>query len=315
MKMRKQVTAVLALKTITTKVTLRMLAGGAISLLMLLSIYAGEASARPDGSRGYNCSSCHPGVPNQNPPPVLNPIGAKTVSENQALTFTATATDPNSNALTFSAGNLPTGATLTPAGAFSWTPTFSQAGNYDVTITVTDNGSPAASDSEIVTITVGNVNRAPVMGAIGASQTATEGQLLTFTATASDPDGNAVTFSGSNLPTGAAVSPSGAFSWTPSFNQAGSYPNVTITVTDNGSPVLTASRSFTITVGNGNQPPVLASIGARTATVGQPFTFTATASDPDGNALTFTGGNLPTGATLNATTGVFNWTPTRRREL
>ncbi len=83
MKMRKQVAVVLALKTITTKVTLRMLAGGAISLLMLLSIYAGEASALPDGSRGYTCSSCHSGRPDQNPPPVLAAIGAKRVNENQ----------------------------------------------------------------------------------------------------------------------------------------------------------------------------------------------------------------------------------------
>jgi len=78
-----------------------------------------------------------------NRPPVLNPIGAKTVSENQALTFTATATDPDGNALTFSGGNLPTGATLSAAGVFSWTPTFVQAGSYPVTVTVTDNGSPA----------------------------------------------------------------------------------------------------------------------------------------------------------------------------
>ena len=244
-----------------------------------------------------------------NQAPVLAAIGAKSVNENQPLTFTATATDPNGNALTFSAGNLPSGATLSPAGAFSWTPSFSQGGsNYNVTITVTDNGSPAASDSEVVTITVGNVNRPPVLSAIG-NRPATEGQLLTFTATATDPDGNAVTFSGSNLPTGATVSPSGTFSWTPSLTQAGSFPNVTITATDNGSPVLTASQSFTITVGNVNRPPVLAPIGARTATVGQLFTFTATATDPDGNAVTFSGGNLPAGATLTPA-GVFSWTPT-----
>lgn len=87
-----------------------------------------------------------------NRPPVLASIGAKSANEGQALTFKATATDPHPNtALTFSAGNLPTGATLNATtGDFSWTPTFSQAGNYDVTITVTDNGSPAASDFAVV---------------------------------------------------------------------------------------------------------------------------------------------------------------------
>ena len=242
-----------------------------------------------------------------NQPPVLNPIGAKTVNEGQPLTFTATATDPNGNALTFSGGNLPTGATLTPAGAFSWTPSFTQGQTtpYSVTITVTDNGSPVASDFETFTITVGNVNRPPVLAPIGA-KTGTEGQPLTFTATATDPDGNALTFSAGGLPTGATLTPAGAFSWTPTTGQAGNY-NVTVTVTDTGG--LIASEIVTITVGNVNRPPVLAPIGAKTGTEGQPLTFTATATDPDGNALTFSAGGLPTGATLTPA-GAFSWTPT-----
>ena len=65
-----------------------------------------------------------PPPPTANRPPVLAPIGSQSVSEGQPLTFTATATDPDGNALTFSGGSLPTGATLTPAGAFSWTPSF-----------------------------------------------------------------------------------------------------------------------------------------------------------------------------------------------
>ena len=247
-----------------------------------------------------------------NQPPVLNPIGAKNVNEGQLLSFTATATDPDGNALTFSGSNLPTGATVSPAGLFSWTPTFAQSGNYNVTITVIDNGSPPASDFETFTITVGNVNRPPVLGAIGASQTANEGELKTITITATDPDGDTLTFAGSNLPTGASVTNNGSgsatFAWTPSFTQAGSYPNVTITVTDNGSPAQSASAQFTITVANVNRPPVLAPIGNRTVSEGQTLAFTATATDPDGDALGFSGGNLPSGATLTPA-GAFSWTP------
>jgi Putative Ig domain/Abnormal spindle-like microcephaly-assoc'd, ASPM-SPD-2-Hydin len=296
-------------RTITTKKTLRMLAGGAISLLMLLFIYAGEASARPDGSYGYNCSSCHSGRPDQNPPPVLNPIGAKTVSENQALTFTATATDPNGNALTFSGGGLPTGATLNATtGAFSWTPSFTQGGqSYSVTVTVTDNGSPAASDFETFTITVGNVNRPPVLGAIGA-KTATEGTPLTFTATATDPDGGALTFSSATLPTGATLTPAGVFSWTPTSSQGQTTPfSVTVIVTDAGG--LNDQETFTITVGDVNRPPVLATIGNKNVNGGQPLAFQASASDPDGGALAFAATNLPAGASLSPS-GAFSWTPT-----
>ncbi len=298
-----------------------------------LNIAEITAGAQPGWTPGavntlYDMFSLVATVTNQNPPsitglldpattanrpPTLSPIGAKMVNEGQLLAFTVSATDPDGNILTYSGGNLPTGATLSPAGVFNWTPSFTQGGNYNVTITVTDNGSPAQSAFEIVTITVGNVNRPPVLGVLGASQTATEGLLKTIPISATDPDGDVVTFAGSNLPTGATLTDNlngtATFAWTPSLTQIGSYPNVTITVTDNGSPPQSASAQFTITVIDANQPPVLAPIGAKTTNVGQLLAFTATATDPDSNVLTFSAGNLPVGATFTPA-GAFSWTPT-----
>jgi len=90
-----------------------------------------------------------------NRPPVLTSIGAKTVNENESLAFTITASDPDGNDLTYTAGNLPTGASFNAAQhSFSWTPDYGTSGSYTVTFTVTDNGSPAQSDSEEITITV-----------------------------------------------------------------------------------------------------------------------------------------------------------------
>ncbi len=134
------------------------------------------------------------------------------------LSFTVTASDPDGDGLTFSASNVPTGASFNPSTrVFNWTPAFGDAGNYNVTFTVTDDGSPAESDSETVTITVGNVNRPPVLGTIG-SKSVDEGDLLTFTVTASDPDGDGLTFSASNVPPGASFNPSTrVFSWTPAL--------------------------------------------------------------------------------------------------
>ena len=90
-----------------------------------------------------------------NRPPVLNHIGAKTVDEGQLLEFTITANDPDGDNLGYSASNLPTGATFDSAAqTFTWNPGYGAAGNYTVTFTVTDNGTPIQSDSEDVTITV-----------------------------------------------------------------------------------------------------------------------------------------------------------------
>ncbi|MHC4637759.1 MAG: putative Ig domain-containing protein, partial [Planctomycetota bacterium] len=243
--------------------------------------------------------------------PVLDPVGNKTVDETQLLQFTVTASDPDGDNLTYSASNLPTGATFdSGTQVFTWTPDYTQAGTYpSVTFTVTDDGTPVESDSEAITITVNDVNRAPVLDPIG-DKTVDETQLLQFTVTASDPDGNNLTYSASNLPTGATFDPlTQVFSWTPDYTQAGTYPSVTFTVTDDGTPVESDSETITITVNDVNQPPVLDPIGDKTVGEGQLLQFTVTASDPDGNNLTYAASNLPTGASFDPLTQVFSWTP------
>jgi hypothetical protein len=93
-----------------------------------------------------------------NAAPVLGAIGNRSVNEGSALDFTATATDANSGqSLTYSLGaGAPAGASINATtGAFSWTPTTAQGpASYNVTVIVTDNGSPALNDSETFSITV-----------------------------------------------------------------------------------------------------------------------------------------------------------------
>ena len=85
--------------------------------------------------------------------PVLDPIGNRSTGEGLALTFQVHATDPDGQALTYSAAPLPGGASLNAGtGAFSWTPNFGQSGTYSVGFHVTD--SMGAADSERVTIAV-----------------------------------------------------------------------------------------------------------------------------------------------------------------
>ena len=203
-------------------------------------------------------------------------------------------------------------------GAFSWTPTEAQGGlTPSVTITVTDNGTGNLTDSETFTITVGEINTAPVLAAIG-NQTVNEGATLSFTATATDADLPAQSLSYSldaaSLALGMTINSStGAFSWTPSESQGGLTPSVTITVTDNGSGNLTDTETFTITVGDTNLAPVLAAIGNQSVNEGGTLNFTATATDADlpGQTLTYSldAASLALGMTINSSTGAFSWTP------
>lgn len=159
-----------------------------------------------------------------NHPPVLDPVGNQTVNENDLLEFTVTATDEDpENTLTFSAASLPEGSSFDPVTAiFSWTPNYDQAGNYeDVQFCVADDGDPLEVDCETTTITVGNVNRIPVIDLISPID-AQEYDLVEFTVTATDPDYDNISLSTGYKPAGAIFDPtSGLFTWIPNYEQAG----------------------------------------------------------------------------------------------
>ena len=59
-----------------------------------------------------------------------------------------------------------------------------------------------------------------------------------------------------------------------------------------------------------NSPPVLASIGNKTVQVNSQLSFTISATDPNGDTLTYSTSSLPSGATFSSATRTFNWTPT-----
>lgn len=252
--------------------------------------------------------------------PVLDPVGNQVVDEGVLLGFTATATDADlpANSLTFSLSGAPPGASINPTtGAFTWTPTEAQgAGAYLFDVVVTDDGSPNLAASELILVTVDEVNIAPVLDPVG-NRVVDETVLLSFTATATATDAdllaNTLTFSLSGAPAGAAINPSsGAFTWTPTEAQgAGAYV-FDVVVTDDGTPNLADSETITVTVNEINLAPVLDPVGNQVVNEGALLSFTATASDADlvANTLTFSLSFTPAGASINPTTGVFTWTPT-----
>lgn len=184
-----------------------------------------------------------------NHPPILSQIEDKTVNEGQLLQFALTATDTDGDKLTYSAANLPTGATFdTQTATFSWTPSFNQNGYYpNIEFTVADDGSPIEFDDEIISITVGDINGAPEIDPINP-QVILENELLTFSVNAKDPDGDSIGLSAENLPTDSSLdAQTGAFSWTPTLNQSGIYIVKFIT-TDTGVPNQTGSIDVALTV-------------------------------------------------------------------
>ncbi|MFM7797568.1 MAG: Ig-like domain-containing protein, partial [Planctomycetota bacterium] len=83
--------------------------------------------------------------------PVVAPLAAVTVESGAAVAVRATATDPENDALTFTATGVPDGATFRPSGDFSW-PAASPAGVYTVIVTANDGFESSAPVSLTVTV-------------------------------------------------------------------------------------------------------------------------------------------------------------------
>lgn len=217
-----------------------------------------------------------------NDAPVLDPVGNRQVAEETTLAFEIGATDPQGDPLTFSASGLPEGATFDPeTRAFSWTPTFAQAGNHAVTFTVSDG---EAADEEAIVVSVGNVNRPPELAPVDPLA-GEEGAPLSVQLSASDPDGDGLSFSLVDGPAGATVSAGGLLTWTPTFDQAGGHV-LTVAATDGD---LSDAVTVEVTVANVNRAPVASAgddVALPCAGPLTPVPLDGRASnDPDGDAL------------------------------
>jgi hypothetical protein len=185
------------------------------------------------------------------------------------------------------------------------------------TITVTNpDGQSAISATGILTILGAPAsNQPPVLAAI-SNQTVIEETLLTFPLVASDPDaGQTLTFSfATPPPPGASLdATNGVFAWTPTEAQGpGTYP-LALVATDNGSPSLSVTQTFTVFVLESNRAPTLEPIADRVVHAGSLIQFTNAAADADepANVLTFSlQAGAPPAATVNPTNGVFTWPTT-----
>ncbi|WP_171036587.1 malectin domain-containing carbohydrate-binding protein [Dyadobacter sediminis] len=318
-------------------------------------------------------------VTNGNDAPVLTPIGNKTVAVSQTLSFTATATDDASQTHTYSLIKAPAGATIDAAtGVFTWTP--AATGTFIFTVKVTDNGSPALSDVEDITVTVSNSPSASAIriNAGGAAFTAsgsrqfmgdnyfggtnrtgtlassvdilnTTDDVLYRSERSSEAFNYSIPVSNGTMNVvlhfaetwfgapGGGTGGSGKRRFNVDIEGSRKLTNYDIYAKAGGAlrPVV---ETFTVTVTDGilninfivgsvnipkisaievipqtttsNTAPVLAAIGNKTVTVGQAMSFTATATDANaGQSKTFSLVNSPSGAAINATTGVFTWTP------
>jgi hypothetical protein len=174
-------------------------------------------------------------VPSPNRPPTVTNPGDRTVKEG-AFTLPIAASDPDGNPLTYSATGLPGGLTIGGStGIISGTVA---PGSSTITVTVSD-GTAQASTSFQLTVTA---NVAPTLAPV-PNQTNDNDDVVSLQLSASDANGDPLTFSATGLPNGLTLNAStGLITGTPS--SGGTY-SVTASVSDGS---LSATRPFTWTV-------------------------------------------------------------------
>ncbi len=240
-----------------------------------------------------------------NDAPSFSSTPVTAASESVAYSYTAIASDPENQTLSYSLTAAPAGMSINATtGAISWTPPQALASyTANVTVQVSDGGVTA---TQSFTINVSASNDAPVFGSTPVTA-ASEGVAYSYTASATDPEGQALTYSLSAAPTGMSINATtGAISWTPPQAAANYTANVTVQVSDG---VLTSNQPFVITVTASNDAPVFGSVPVTVGSEGVAYSYTASATDPEGQPLSYSLTTAPAGMSINATTGAISWTP------
>ena len=211
-------------------------------------------------------------------PAVASGPAARTVSENSTEVGAYRASDPDaSSTATWSVETAVDGRLfeISSSGVLSFrsAPNFEMPSDSDrnntylLTVKVTDNGSPALSATRVVAVTVRNVNEAPAIASGPSTTSVAENSTEVGAYRASDPDASS-TFRWS-VETGGdgqlfEISSSGVLSFRsapdyerPSDSGTNNLYEVTVKVTDNGSPAMSATRNVVITVTDVNETPVI----------------------------------------------------------
>ena len=225
----------------------------------------------------------------------------KEVDEEQELSFDVTAQDPNGDEITLSASNLPDGAEFDEStGEFLWTPTYQQAGSYEVTFEAEAN---EKTDSKTITIAVANINRAPQVQNDSARTDEDNSVTIDLLANDSDPDGDSLKIENVTDGSNGTVKTigDGRVTYSPDQDWNGD-DSFSYKVSDGD---LTATAKVNVTVNPVDDPPVLDRIGNKEIDEEEKMEFTVSGSDQEGDSMTFSASDLPEGASFADKT--FSW--------
>jgi hypothetical protein len=176
------------------------------------------------------------GVPRTgNAPPTISGTPPIQAVAGKPYTFTPTASDVDDDPLTFSISSKPAWATFDGStGTLAGTPGTADAGTFeDIVISVSDGTESASLDAFSITVEQPDpANSRPTISGTPPTQVVA-GEAYAFTPSASDADGDALTFSITGKPAWATFDgASGRLAGTPTDADVGTYDDIVISVSD-----------------------------------------------------------------------------------
>jgi hypothetical protein len=237
-------------------------------------------------------------VANTNRAPVFDSSPVTMAKEGETYSYAVEASDPDGDGLNFSGVQLPDWASLQDNGdgtaMLSGTPGPDDMGDAPVELEVSDG---TATATQPFTITVDNTNRPPAFDSSPVTA-AKEGEAYSYAVKASDPDGDGLTITATQIPDWASLTDNsdgtGILEGTPGPEDSGDHA-IELQVSDG---TASTTQTVTITVDNTNRSPAFDSTPMREASEGAAYDYSIETSDPDGDGLIITATQIPGWATL-----------------
>jgi hypothetical protein len=227
--------------------------------------------------------------PISNNAPTITSSATFSAAENQTAIGSVTATDADGDSLTYSISGSEINISNSGVLTFATAPDYETKNSYTATVTVSDG---TDSVTQAITVTVTDVdeaapNAAPTITS-SATFSAAENQTAIGSISASDPDGDSLTYSISGSEINISSSGVLTFATAPDYETKNSY-TATVTVSDGTDSV---TQAITVTVTDvdeaiPNQAPSISSSASFSAAENQTAIGSVTATDADGDSLTY----------------------------
>lgn len=290
-----------------------------LAATLVLSACGGEEESANAEAPPTSPSPSPSPTPPANTPPTITGSPGVTIQAGQAYSFKATGADADGDTLGYAVTGNPAWTSFDAAsGTLAGTPADANVGTSgNIVISVSDGrGGSAALPAFQITVTARPPTTPPtpgntpptISGAPAAS--ATVGTAYSFQPSASDANGDTLTFSISNRPSWASFNPAnGRLSGTPGSSNVGTTSNILISVSDGKGGSASLPAFLIRVVAAANRPPTITGSPGTSVQAGTAYSFQPSASDPDGNTLSYSIVNLPSWASFSTSTGRLTGTP------